>query len=117
MSLQIDLGRVNAVSVKHDWNLTATASICLNLQNSGQSPPSGNLLFWLKQCRPWIGRANGLHIVIQVLQEGQVLQQSQIEQSILHALREAVANAEVYSQLYTCEALADDSQALETITA
>jgi hypothetical protein len=94
MSLQIDLGKVSAVSVNHDWNLNATTSIRLNGHDLNKSFPTGDLLSWLKQSPPWIGRANGLHIAIQVLQEGQILRHGS-EQSILHALREAVANAEV----------------------
>lgn len=99
MSLLIDLGKVSAVSVNHDWRLNATTSIRLNVHNSDHPAPGGDLLSWLKQCRPWIGRATGLHLIVQVLEAGQVLQHDGVGQSILHALCDAVANAEVCKEI------------------
>lgn len=95
--MQLELGKVCAVSVDHHWALEAQVRVQLRGRQPNHYPPSRSPREWIEQRFPWISRANGLTLAVKVVQQDALQQTypSVEKQKFLAALRRAIADAEV----------------------
>lgn len=97
MSMQVDIGKVSAISVNHDWRLDLKAAVSFSCANNSSVVRQDDLLSWLKQCSPWMSRGNGLQLVLEVDASSFPSHERQTG-NMIKALGEAVLNAKVSRQ-------------------
>jgi len=99
--MQLELGKVCAISVDHHWALEAQVRVQLRGRQPHHYLPNDSPHEWIEQHLPWISRANGLTLAVEVVQQD-ALQQTESgvgKQNFVAALRCAMADAEVSGTL------------------